>query len=277
MSETTYPTLCGSIAEHRSTVGATTHNRMYELLGLPFSYVAFSVAPSELAEGIAALRQLGIRGFGVTMPHKVNIIPLLDRVDPAAREIGAVNTVVNDDGVFSGFNKDWEASVTALKERVSLDGCRVAVLGAGGAARAVAYGLKRENSLVAIFNRTVDKAERLRESLDLAASYSLDDLARLKEFDVLVNTTSVGYRDASRSPLSADQIAQGITVMDIVAEPRRTRLLELAAENGCTTIPGTRMRVLQAAAQFEHYTGVRPPLDAMEEAMVGATNAHAGG
>jgi shikimate 5-dehydrogenase len=112
--------------------------------------------------------------------------------------------------------------------------------------------------------------------MGLESAHSLDDLPLLAEFDVLVNTTSVGYRDASRSPLTADQIPAGITVMDIVAEPQRTRLIELAAEKGCSTIPGTRMRVLQAAAQFEHYTGVRPPLDAMEEAMVDATNAQAG-
>lgn len=271
MNERTFPTLCGSIAEHRSTVGATTHNRMYQQLRLPYVYVAFSVDPQRLPEGVNALRELGIRGFGVTMPHKVNIIPLLDQVDPAAREIGAVNTVVNENGVFTGYNKDWEAAVQALRERISLKGARVALLGAGGAARAVAYGLLQENSKVSIFNRTADKAETLRHSMNLESAHSMKELDLLTEYDVIVNTTSVGYRDSAGSPLSEEQIPTGVTVMDIVAEPYETRLLELASAKGCITIPGTRMRLLQAAAQFEHYTGVRPPLEAMEEAMISAT------
>jgi shikimate dehydrogenase len=263
-----YPILCGSIASHPSKVGQAIHNAIYKHLNLEYCYVAFGVDDSGAA--VAAMRALGIRGFGVTMPHKVTVMPYLDRIDPVAAEIGAVNTIVNDDGVLTGYNVDWLGAMRAIEETgVSIEGKRAFVVGAGGAARAIAFGLKKRGASVTIFNRTPERARALAESLDVQFGGDLNALS--VEYDILVHTTSAGYVSQPGLCIIPDEILRsGKVVMDVVAEPLPTPLQVKARSIGCTVIPGYRMRLHQAAAQFEMYTGHAPPLDVMEDALLEA-------
>jgi shikimate dehydrogenase len=260
--------LCGSIASHPSRVGQAIHNAMFKHLKLEFCYVAFGI--EDLAGAVVAMRSLGIRGYGVTMPHKVRIMEYLDSIDPVALEIGAVNTVVNDNGVLTGYNLDWLGAVLALEEQgVNLAGKRVFVIGAGGAARAVAFGLKKRGAVVSIFNRTIDRARALAE--DLAVQFGGDLNALSSDYDVLVHTTSAGYVSQPGICVVPEQILRpGKVVMDVVAEPLETPLLQHARVKSCTIIPGYRMRLHQAAAQFELYTGQKPPLEIMETVLLEA-------
>ena len=263
-----FPVLCGSIASHPSRVGQAIHNAVFKHLKLEYCYVAFGI--QDVSAAIAAMRTLGIRGYGVTMPHKVTIMAFLDLIDPVADEIGAVNTVVNDNGVLTGYNLDWLGAVLALEEQgVDLIGKRAFVVGAGGAARAVAFGLKRRGALVSIFNRTVERARDLAQ--ELAVTFGGDLNALSSDYEILVHTTSAGYVSqpgvciVPESILLPDKI-----IMDVVAEPLETPLLQLAKSKHCTCIPGYRMRLHQAAAQFELYTGQTPPLEIMETVLLEA-------
>ena len=146
------PVLCGSIAARPGSFGVAMHTAAYRALGLNFVYVAFGT--EDTAGAMAAMRALGIRGLGLTMPHKVRAIDHLDALTEEARAIGAVNTVVNDGGRLVGHNVDWSGAVRAFSERLTVRGCRAAVVGAGGGARAIVYGLVREEASVTIFNRS---------------------------------------------------------------------------------------------------------------------------
>jgi shikimate dehydrogenase len=248
-----FPMLCGSIASHPSRVGQAVHNAVFKHLELEFSYVAFGI--DDVAGAVAAMRSLGIRGYGVTMPHKVSIMEHLDHLDPIAQEVGAVNTVVNDNGVLTGYNLDWLGAVLALEEQgINLAGKKAFVIGAGGAARAVAFGLKKRGAEVSIFNRTVDRARELATELGVQFGGDLNALS--SDYDVLVHTTSAGYVSQPGICIVPENILlPGRIVMDVVAEPLSTPLLQKANSSGCMTIPGYRMRLHQAAAQFELYTG----------------------
>jgi len=160
----TIPTLCGSIASQPSALEAAMHNAAYAATGIPFTYVAFETENTE--EAVAAMRSLGIRGLGVSMPHKIRIMKYLDSVDDTAKRIGAVNTVVNNDGYLTGYNTDWIGAVRALKEKIDIAGKRSVVVGAGGAARAIVYGLLKEQSHVTVYNRTISNGEKLAKELE---------------------------------------------------------------------------------------------------------------
>ena len=266
-----FPILCGSFAGRPSQVGVRVHNAAYRALGLSYTYVAFGIQDAQAAAN--AMRTLSLRGCAVTMPFKETVIPLLDRLDPHAAAIGAVNTIVNDDGILTGYNTDWLAAKQALLEVTPLAGKVAAVLGAGGAGRAVCYALATSGCAVHVFNRTVARAEALAAAFGLAGADGLDDLPASAGYHILVNTTSAGYRDPASAPIPDGllQNLSGKVVMDIIPEPLETRLLAAARAAGAICVPGWRMRLLQAAAQFRLYTGQAPPLEAMEAALLEAT------
>jgi shikimate dehydrogenase len=263
-----FPMLCGSIASHPSRVGQAVHNAVFKHLKLEFSYVAFGI--DDVAGAVAAMRSLGIRGYGVTMPHKVTIMEFLDQIDPVAQEVGAVNTVVNDNGVLTGYNLDWLGAVLALEEQgINLAGKKAFVIGAGGAARAVAFGLKKRGAEVSLFNRTDQRARELAIELGVQCGGDLNALS--SDYDLLVHTTSAGYVSQPGVCVVPEHILRpGKIIMDVVAEPLETPLLQKANSSGCITIPGYRMRLHQAAAQFELYTGQKPPLEVMERVLLEA-------
>jgi shikimate dehydrogenase len=241
------------------------HGAGYGALGLPFVYVPFKV--TDVAGALQGMRALGIRGLGVSYPYKQDVMKHLDRLDALAERIGAVNTIVNTEGTLSGHNTDGEGAVRALREVVALQGTRVLLLGAGGAARAIAHGLADAGARLTIANRSQARGAALAEATR-ASSVSLTNLEAARAFEVLVNATPLGMSDVDpRSPVPEEVLRPGLVVMDIVYKPLRTRLLAAAEARGATVVHGGRMLLHQAARQFELYTGRGAPLGAMDAAL----------
>jgi len=255
------------------------HEAGYRALGLPFTYVPFEVR--DLAGALAGMRSLGIRGFGVSQPFKQAVIPLLDALDPIAEQIGAVNTIVGSNGRLVGHNTDWIGAVRALEETGALSGTSVLLLGAGGAARAIAFGLRERGARVTIANRTFDKAAALAAATGARAA-TWDETNRLGDYDVVLNATTLGqegvHERASAIPLDDasfphGSIRAGQIVMDIVYKPLQTPLLAAARSRGAIAVHGGRMLLHQASAQFELYTSHPAPREAMDEALRAAIGA----
>ena len=244
------------------------HLAGYRALDLPFTYVPFAVPDvAHLADSIRGMRGLGIRGFGVSYPYKQAVMAHVDAVDALATRIGAVNTIVNLDGTLTGHNTDWIGAVRALEEVRALDGAKVLLLGAGGAASAIAFGLAERKAHVTIANRDRAKGEALSRATG-ADARGFDETARAGDYDVVVNATSVGMQGVDESsPIAPDALTAKLVVMDIVYKPIETRLLAAARAAGATTIHGGRMLLHQAASQFELYTERAAPLAAMDEAL----------
>ncbi len=268
--------ICGVIGDPIAhTMSPVMHNAVFKEMGMDYVYVAFQVKKEGLAEAIQGMRGLNIRGLNVTIPHKVAIIPLLDRLDHLAELIGAVNTVVNDDGVLTGYNTDAEGFLQALLERgIEPGGKNVVILGAGGASRAISFILAERGSSLVILNRTLDKARECARRIGevfqkevKALEFDSENLAKaLTEADILVNTTSVGmYPDTDETPVSSGLLQPGLIVVDIVYNPIKTRLLEEAEAAGARTISGIDMFVWQGALAFEKWTGLKAPVKLMKE------------
>ena len=260
--------LCGSISRLASPLGRGMHEAGYRALGLAFTYVPFEV--TDLEGAIAAMRALAIRGLGVSQPFKQRVIPLLDAREPVAERIGAVNTIVNDAGHLVGHNTDWIGAVRALEERRSLAGARVLLVGAGGAARAIAFGLRDRGAQTTIANRDRSKAEALAAEVGRDPA-PFGETARAGDYDVVVNATVLGQRDGDlASPIPEQAMRPEQLVMDIVYKPVQTQLIDAAQRRGASAIHGGRMLLHQAAAQFELYTGRPAPLAAMKAALAEA-------
>jgi shikimate dehydrogenase len=240
------------------------HNAAFEELGIDAAYLAFDVAAHDLAAAIGGMRALGTRQLAISIPHKEAVMALVDRVDETARAIGAVNTVTRRDDQLIGSNTDWLGGVRALERAVDLSSARAVVLGAGGTARALVFGLLERGAEVAVLNRTAKRAAKLADELGAQTAGSLSDLAE-RPYDVLVNTTSVGLR-SDLSPVEAAWISPAATVMDVVYDPHETRLLRDAAARGAQTIGGKWMLVYQAAEQLRLWTGQDAPIDTMAAA-----------
>lgn len=268
------PTLCGSIAARPGRFGVAMHNAAYRAMGLKFVYVAFGTDDTQGA--VAAVRALGIRGLGVTMPHKVRIIDHLDAIEATAQAIGAVNTVVNDDGRLTGHNVDWIGAIRAFEEQGSLADRRAAVVGAGGGARSIVYGLLRQGCRVTVYNRSESSGRALATSLGADFGGPPDALADLAPYDVLAHATPVGFGAPEDMLVPERALKPGMVVFDAVPLPIETRLLRTAQARGCIVIPGVRMQLHQAACQFALYTGQEPDLAVMEAALLAAINEDAG-
>jgi len=260
------PTLCGSIMGEPFTFNVRVHNAAYRALGLDQTFVCFGV--EDVAGSIQGMRSLGIRGLNVSMPHKQTVMQYLDVIDATARDIGAVNTIDNRDGKLTGYNTDCIGAVRAVQEAVpDLSGQRIALLGAGGAARAIAYGLRNAGARVTVFNRTAAKAEALARDFGIDAGGTLADFDPAG-FDILVNATAAGFRAPDVNPV-AGQLAGHLVVMDAAFIPVRSRLIRDAEALGCRTVDGTRMMLHQFCGQIELYTGGREaPLAAMSAALL---------
>ncbi|MFP4309497.1 MAG: shikimate dehydrogenase [Desulfococcaceae bacterium] len=249
------------------SLGPVMHNAAFRHAGVNGAYLAFRV--TDIRAAVDAVRALGIRGVSVTIPHKVSVMDHLDEIAPMAREIGAVNTLVNRDGKLVGYNSDSLGAVAALSEKVNLAEKSVAVIGAGGAARAVGFGVRAEGAAVTVVNRSVDRGETLAR--DIGAEFR-----PLEDFDpaacqVLVNATPLGMSpNFDDTPISADALTPGTLIMDTVYNPRETRLLREAKQRGCVTIDGMAMFVYQGAFQFELWTGEKAPLPVMRAAVAAA-------
>ena len=257
--------LCGVILHPAShTRSPAMHNAAFAALGIDAVYTAFDLAPEALAAGIEGMRALGIRQLAVSIPHKQAVLPLLDEVDETATRIGAANTITNVDGRLCGTNTDWIGAVEALERETELAGRHAAVLGAGGAARGVVYGLEMRGARVTVLNRTLERAECLCAELGVGNAAPLDALPDL-DHDVLINTTSVGLR-SDDSPVGAAALRPDSVVLDAVYDPPQTRLLRDAQARGARVVEGKWMLVYQAAAQLRLWTDRPAPVSVMAEA-----------
>lgn len=268
-----FPLLCGSIAGRPGRFGVAMHTALFRAFGLDYTYVAFGT--EDTAGAVAAMRALGIRGLGVTTPHKVRIMPLLDVIEPTAQAIGAVNTVINDDGRLTGHNVDWIGARDALGEGLQIEGCRAVVVGAGGGARAIVFALIRAGAAVTLYNRSADNGQALADSLGARYAGPPAALADAPAYDLLVHATPVGFQDPEACLIPPQALRPGTVVFDAVAQPPQTRLLCAAQAAGCRTIAGVRMQLHQAGRQFELYTGRKPDLAIMERALAQAMAAQA--
>jgi shikimate dehydrogenase len=240
------------------------HNAAFRAMGLDAVCLAFDVRPEALAAAVTGARALSIRQLAISLPHKVTVLKHLDEVESVARCIGAVNTATWRDGRLVGSNTDWIGAVGALERETPLRGKRAVVLGAGGTARAVVYGLHTSGAQVTVLNRTPSRAQALADEFGAAGAGSLEELARTP-CEILVNTTSVGLR-SDASPLEPSAIPGDAVVMDAVYDPEQTRLLRDAAARGAQIVTGKWMLVHQAAEQVRLWTGLEPPVDVMAQA-----------
>ena len=257
--------LCISVAARPGSLGSIVHNAAFRALGLNFVYKACAI--TDIENAMKGVRALSIRGCGVSMPFKESVMDFLDEVEESARDIGALNTVVNDNGRLVGYNTDYFGARIAIEEAYDVRGKRVTIIGAGGAARAVGFSLKRMGAgIITIINRTLQKSETLALRLG-AESVPWEQIESL-EGELLVNATPVGMTPDAGTTSVAPQILRGFeAVFDVVTSPLKTVLVEKAEILGLATIPGYRMSLHQAAKQFELYTGLCAPLDAMEKSL----------
>lgn len=261
-------TIIGDPVEH--SLSPVIHNAGYKALGIEdlYEFTAEKVKTEDLEDFIQKMREGKIAGASCTIPHKENIIPYLDELSETARSIGAVNTMIGNDGVLRGDNTDWIGAVEPLVKIRDLQGLNVAVIGAGGAGRAFVYGLVNAGCKVTIYNRTLEKAKTL--AVHLGCEFrSLDDQDGIKNSDIICNSTSIGM-DSDETPIDKSILHKGQIVFDAVYSPLKTRLLKEAEEVGAQTIPGTEMLLNQALAQFKLFTGRGAPEEAMRQALAEA-------
>lgn len=244
------------------SLSPTIHNGAFRRMGLNAVYLAFEV--KDLKEAISGIRELGLRGVSVTLPFKNQIIPFLDNVEEVAGKIKAVNTLLHEGEKLTGYNTDWRGALEALEEKVDLNGKRVVLLGAGGAARAIGFALKTRACEVIISNRTRDRGVRLAKELRCVHQ----PLSSIEGVDanVIINATSAGmYPNDEENLIPRKVLREGMTVMDIVYHPLQTKLLRKAEERGCQTINGLEMLARQGTRQLEIWTGRRPDVREIKE------------
>lgn len=247
------------------------HNAAFAAMGLDWAYVAFPVEPDRVPEAIRGLAAAGVAGLNVTIPHKAAALAASSAASPAAAAIGAANTLIPDGaGGFRCDNTDAEGFLRALDEQAPMDlqGVRVLVLGAGGAARAVTWALRGRGARITVANRTPEKAAELGAVVPFTAE-AVD--AALAETDLLVNTTSLGLHGDDPPPgLPLAAIPAGCVVADIVYRRGGTPWLGAVAARGHRTVDGLGMLLHQGAAALAQWTGQEPPVDAMREALAGS-------
>lgn len=248
-------TLCISLAARPSNIGTRFHNYLYDLLDLNYVYKAF--APTDLAQAIAGVRGLPVRGCAVSMPYKEAVIALVDRMDPSAQAIESVNTIVNDDGVLTAYNTDYLAITRLLADHHIPVTYSVLLRGSGGMAKAVAAALRDAGfSDVTIVARNEGTGRALADLYDFNWQAETDGGTA----DLLINVTPVGMAGAEESAQSFDDaaVAGARTVFDVVALPSETPLIAAARAAGKPVITGAEVIAIQAEEQFVLYTGVRP-------------------
>ena len=254
------------------SISPPMHNAAFKASGITAHYEALDVAPEDLAKVIESFREADVFGSNVTIPHKLAVMPLMDELTDAARAIGAVNTIVNQDGKLLGHNTDATGYLRAIKEDAAFDleGKTVVMLGAGGAARAIVYALLNAGvHELKIFNRTTAKAQSLADELMHLGQVTVSqDLTRdVARANLLINTTSVGMEhngiDPDESPLPDGILPQQGFVSDIVYRPAKTRLLKEAETAGLRTQNGLAMLIYQGAESFEYWTHQKPEVRVM--------------
>ncbi|MCF6148062.1 MAG: shikimate dehydrogenase [Candidatus Kuenenia sp.] len=261
--------LIGNPVSH--SISPVIHNTLFKEMGMNCVYVPFKV--DEIDTFISEFKKLNILGYSVTIPHKESILHCLDDVDPIAGKIGAVNTVVNKNNRLVGYNTDLEAAITTLADVVNVSdpgligsyfkNKNVTIIGAGGVARTIAFGLKRYDSNITFVNRNTERMKSLAREVGCSFA-SMNNLQNL-ETDILINATPVGmYPLINETPIDANLLNSKMVVFDTIYNPAETKLIKDAKEKGCKTVGGLPMFVYQAAEQFRLWTDKTPPIDAIK-------------
>lgn len=243
------------------------HNRALMDTGFNGVYLAFDV--QDIGSAVSGMRTLGINGASITIPHKVSIVPFLDQLDETAEKIGAVNTVINRQGVLTGYNSDGLGAVKALADKTPITDKDVVIIGAGGSARAIGFEIKSKGGRVTILNRSADKGEKLAREL----GSDFQPLSNFKnvQCQILINATPVGMTPRTDAmPVKREDLEKSMVVMDIVYNPLNTRLLKGAVDVGCEIVDGVSMFVYQGAFQFELWTGRKAPIEVMRQVVLKA-------
>ena len=265
--------LIGHPVEH--SFSPPMHNAAFEALGMDYAYVAFDVNPSNLKTAIEGARALNIKGFNVTIPHKIEVMQYLDELDEIAELIGAVNTI--DFKNLKGYNTDGIGAIRAIEEVSTVKNKDVVVAGAGGASRAISFYLAKfgANSIT-ILNRNVDKARSLASDIsdsDLISEVKADSISNISSYlndsQILVDTTPLGmHPHVDDEPIAvADDMHEDLVVFDAVYNPNETVLLKQAIKAGAKPVYGIKMLLYQGVESFKIWTGRDAPVDVMEKAL----------
>lgn len=271
--------LLGSPVAH--SISPMMHNESFRRLNLDYVYLCFDVGTDSLKTAVEGLKTLGVRGFNCTMPDKNLMCELADKLSPAAQMIGAVNTVLNENGILTGYNTDGMGYMQAVKDAgYDIIGKKMTLLGAGGAATAVCVqaaldGVKEIN-VFSIRDKFFDRAKKLVDTINKetkckAGLYDFEDESLLKksidESDILTNGTSVGMAPNTDACIIKDKsfLHEGLIVSDVIYNPRETKLLQMAKETGCDTFNGLYMLLYQGAEAFKIWTGKDMPVEIIKE------------
>lgn len=254
------------------------HNAAIRDLNLNYIYLAFNILPSNLKLAVDGIKTFDIKGINITIPFKQRIMEYLDEVDPLAQEIGAVNTIKNDRGYLSSRNTDAEGAKKALLDAgYKVSGKNILLLGAGGAARALAFIMAKDSNKIVIVNRTEKRAEKLANEIKRKFGIKIEgkNISNrvLKEesenADILINTTPLGmYPNVEKSPISAEFLHEDLLVFDVVYNPLKTKLMKDAKNKGCNTLGGLDMLVNQGALAFEWWTNRKPNIELMKNKII---------
>lgn len=263
--------LLGYPVEH--SLSPAMHNAAFEHIGLDCCYVTFPVKPGFLKDAVRSVRALNLAGVNVTMPHKENVIPLLDKVDADASFIGAVNTVVNINGKLIGYNTDGNGFMRSLSEaQIAVNKKNVLILGAGGASRAIGFYLAKKASALFIYDIDEKKAGKLIRALNKIKnnvfSFSFQPSAfshQLDDIDIIINATPLGLKKGDPLPVDINLLKPRHVVCDLIY--KKTKLLDMASKKGCRTLDGLGMLLWQGAFAFELWTGKKPPVEVMRKAL----------
>jgi len=245
------------------------HNTAFRALKLDMCYLAFEVLPKDLPDAIKAVRSLNMLGVNITVPHKESVIPLLDGIEKESEFIGAVNTVVNSGGRLTGYNTDGRGFMSSLSEEgITVEGRELLIIGAGGAARAISYYLNEKASKLSLYDIDKPKAEKLVYDLRKINNnvFCCEDMQRIGKPDMIINATPLGLKPGDPLPLSPDLITSGMVIYDLIY--RDTEFLREARKKNAKTVNGSGMLLWQGVLAFELFTGVKPPVDIMRQALL---------
>jgi len=257
------------------SLSPTIHNAAYRELEMECTYIGYRVAKGELATGIESLKKIKIAGFNVTIPHKIEMMKYLDNLDENCKKIGAVNTVLNDDGILRGFNTDMDGFLEPIKRKeIPIKNSKILMLGSGGAARAIAAGFQKENaSEITIVNRTKTNGDELAEFSKKnglnSSSKTIDEMNELNsKYDFVINASSLGLK-GEKNIIPDRLFDEQTTVYDIIYKPIKTDLIETAKGKKSKIIFGYEMLLGQAIRSFEIWLDKKAPYEVMKRSILG--------
>jgi len=258
--------LFGYPVEH--TLSPAMHNAAFKELGLNYCYVPFSVHPDYLEKAVQSIKALNLAGVNVTVPHKEKVLPYLDEINEEASFIGAVNTIVHSGGRLIGYNTDGRGFMQSLADNgISAEGKNILIIGAGGACRAISYYLSQKAKLLQLFDIDKEKVGKLVHDLQQIRNNvsSVENVSGVDRFHIIINATPLGLKEGDPLPVDTSLLRKEQIVCDLIY--KKTPLLEQAEKRGCVNLNGLGMLLWQGVFAFELWTGKRPDVEIMRNAL----------